>query len=164
MQSRSALWQQIVEGGNFQLQTVAVIGSTTYSQISAPKITRAAAPDALSAGNCTSAMMDISILTDDAIPKSSQIDIQMRVTDGTNTSEWLPAGTYYIQHRSTDPTSGLKTFECYDAMLKSFADYPLGAETDWPKTMQAVITEIAGEIGVTVDARSWSGFCSSCPV
>lgn len=180
MQSRSALWKAIAATGAYRTETAAEIGGVSYASISAPKISRSLCNDALSVGNCVSATLSFSILTQNTIPKSAEILIKKRIgyeVSGisrtfpdeslfpsvseypTNSdfqySEWLPGGTFFISRRKTDPVTGLRTLQCYDAMLKANAAYPIVDAADWPKTMIAVILEIASYIGVEVDSRTW---------
>lgn len=158
MQNRSALWKEIVASGSYRLESVAEIDGVTYVSISAPVINRALMTEALSVGNCASATLQFSILTDSAISQAAEITIKKRVSDGARYSEWLSAGTFYISQRQDDKvTNQLVTLTCYDAMRKTSAAYPLyeGDESDWPKTMATVITQAAARIGVEVDDRTW---------
>ena len=160
MQQRSDLWKELAADPSSRLETVAEIGGATYASISAPVISRALMTDALSVGNCSSATLQFSILTQGmVIPQSAEIIIRKRLSDGTRFSEWLPAGTFYISQRKDDKvTNRLITLTCYDAMRKANAAYPLyeGDESTWPKSMRTVISEIAGYVGVEVDERTWT--------
>ncbi len=158
MQNRSDTWKALAATGSFRLETVAEIGGVQYPSISAPIINRALLPDALSVGNCVSASLQLSMLTQRVIPKSAEIVIQKRLTDDTVYSEWLPAGTFYISKRKSDPVTGLLTFECYDSMLKANTPYPITeeSEAEFPKPMTDCIQEIADRMGVEVDSRTWA--------
>ena len=155
MRSRSALWEQLSKRGRFELQTKAVINGTEYTAISAPVIDRALMSSPLSVGECNSASLALSILTDDEISSASPIVIQGRVTDGTNYSEWKPFGTFFINQRDTS-YEGLVTVSCYDAMRKASQSYVNAASStaNWPKTMAEVVAEVAYRIGVTLDSRT----------
>lgn len=155
MQDRSALWKSIVSDGNFYTEAKAEINGTEYTEISAPMINRASCSKALSVGNCVSATLQLSIRTEDIIPRSAEVIVRQRVSNGEESSEWLPAGTFFIGKRGTDPVSGILTFTCYDAMLKANDAYPLSESDVWPKTMKACVREIADLLGVPVDARTW---------
>lgn len=155
MRSRSALWKSIVNSDCFELQTKAVIGSKEYTAISAPVIDRALMSSPLSIGNCISATLALSILTEDNIVSTSPIVVQGRVVSDTDSSEWMPFGTYYINQRDTS-YEGLVSVRCYDAMLMANMSY-VSDETDkakWPKPMAEVVSDIAYRIGVTVDSRT----------
>ena len=158
MQNRSDVWKSLAATGAFRLETVAEIGGKPYTSISAPIINRALISDALSVGNCVSATLQFSLLTQDVIPKSSEIIIRKRLAENDTYSEWLPSGTFYISQRTSDPVTGLLTFLCYDAMLKTNAAYPITkqSEAEFPKPMENAIQEIADRIGVEVDSRTWA--------
>lgn len=158
MLDRSELWRSIAASDSFRLETVAEIGGVTYERITSPVITRALMTDALSVGNCISATLQLSILPEGTIPKSAAVKIRHRLSNGGQTSEWLPAGTFFISQRREDPVSGFLTLTCYDAMLKVNADYPIDDETAWPKSMEDCVREIAALLGVEVDSRTWSRF------
>lgn len=155
MRSRSSLWESISKRGRFELQTKAIIGDKEYTAISAPVIDRALMSSPLSVGNCNSATLALSILTDDEIASSSPIVIQGRVTDGTNYSEWLPFGTFFINQRDTS-YEGLVTVSCYDALLKASQNYvsSTSSTANWPKPMSEVVSEVAYRIGVSLDSRT----------
>jgi hypothetical protein len=160
MQERSETWKALAKTGTFLLNSVAVIGGVEYSSTTAPVITRGLFSDAPSVGNCTAANLRLSILTDDDIPKSAEVQIKMRLLEALNgtSSEWLPAGTFYITTRSKDYSSGLLTLECYDGMLKAQQDFfPKGEEIDtaaWPKSMTETVDIIAQRMGVAIDSRT----------
>ena len=152
MQTTSALWKSLWASGNAWMEAVAVIAGTTYTEITAPVINRAVMQTGLTVGNAVSATCGFTVRTEATIPKSAEVQIQMRLTDGTQTSEWLPAGTFYISRRQRDPVSGLLTLECYDALLKANAEYePTGS---WPRSMEGIVEEIAQTLGVEIDERT----------
>ena len=160
MQSTSTTWKDIVQDGNFILNTRLVINGTTYTEISAPEISSGLFPGTLSVGNCTAACLKVSIRNAGAIPKSAAVLVEKQVisADRQTESEWISAGTFYICHREKDYKTGLLTLECYDAMLK--ANEPLFLDdverdlTGWPLPMSTVVSYIAGRMGVQVDGRT----------
>lgn len=171
MQTTSATWKSLWSGGAARLETVAVIAGTTYTEISTPVINRAVMQNGLSIGNAVSATCSFTVRTSNTIPKSAQVQIKMRLTDGTQTSEWLPAGTFYVSHRSRDAVTGLITLECYDALLKANAPMPkllpwttksgqvittqagewLYLSAHYPRSMATLMDDIALVMGVTID-------------
>lgn len=154
MRSRTTTWDRITRRGNFELETKAKIGNVEYTEISAPGIERTLMSSPLSVGNCQAATLSLSILTSDKIAASSPVVIQGRVNDGKSFSEWKDFGTFFINQRDTS-YEGLVTLSCYDAMLKANQSYVTGSnEANWPKTMSAVVKEIAYRIGVSVDTRT----------
>ena len=154
MQSRSKIWQVLSARSDARMEVVAQIVGKSYDVFSAPVIQRAALPAALSVGNCISATLDISVLTEDAIPRGAEIVVRQRLTDGDQTSEWLDAGTFFISKRYEDPVTGLLTFQCYDAMRKASANCPLDGA--FPMAMTECVSRIAEALGIQVDARTWT--------
>lgn len=155
MRHRTDRWVKLAARGRFRMEAKARIGGRDYEQISAPKIDRSLMSEPLSVGNCTSATLALSILTDDIIESSSPVVIMGRLTDDKVYSEWMEFGTFYIDQRDTS-FEGLVTIDCYDAMLKANQSYLDGSDTsaNWPKTMKAVVEEIAYRIGVGIDPRT----------
>lgn len=155
MRHRTERWVKLAARGRFTMEAKARIGNVDYYKISAPKIDRSLMSSPLSVGNCTSATLNLSILTDDEIKSTSPVVIMGRLTDGNIYSEWLEFGTFYINQRDTG-FEGLVTIDCYDAMLKANQAYLDGSDTsaNWPKTMKAVVEEIAYRIGVGIDPRT----------
>lgn len=155
MRRRSDRWVKLAARGHFQMEAKARIGGKDYTKISAPKIDRSLMSSPLSVGNCTSATLSLSILTDDDIKSTSPVVIMGRLTDGNIFSEWMEFGTFYIDQRDTS-FEGLVTIDCYDAMLKANQSYldGSGISADWPKTMKEVVEEIAYRIGIGIDPRT----------
>lgn len=152
MQTTSQTWKDLWAAGNAWLETQVTIDGTTYTEFSNPVINRALMQSGLSIGNAVSATCSFTVRTSATIPRSGEVTVEQCLTDGTTTSEWLPAGTFYISHRSRDAVTGLVTLECYDAMLKANAEFD--ASGSWPRAMSTVVDEIAATLGVTVDART----------
>lgn len=152
MQTTSATWKNLCASQSAYLESMATIAGTDYTEISSPTINRALTQAGLSIGNAVSATCRFSVRTDANIPDGAEVRIKMRFSNGTTNSEWLPAGTYYISHRRVDPVAGLMELECFDAMLKANSEYePTGS---WPRAMTALVTEIAGLLGVSLDTRT----------
>lgn len=134
------------------METKVRIGSKDYLAISAPQIDRSLMRSPLSVGNCTAATLSVSILTDDVIPKASAVKVLGRITNDTAYSEWLQFGTFFIDQRDTS-FEGLITISCYDAMLKTNQKYAT-SNSGWPKSMKAVVEDIAFKLGVGIDPRT----------
>lgn len=156
MQTRSAAWDEIY-ANNGVLETSVIIDNTEYTDASVPVITRALMPDNISIGNVVSAVCMFSMDASNAVGKSAEVVIKMRMTDNDEesptTSEWLANGTYYVSKRVKDPITNVVTYECYDALLKTNSEWET-AFTTWPQSMTAVAGEIATIIGVTIDPRT----------
>ena len=111
-------------------------------------------------GGCLAAELSVSLLAPSApIPRMGQVVPYVRVTDGTNTSEWIPQGKFYIDTRETtnnDDDLPIMSLHCYDAMLKAEADYP-NTTHDWPMSDIDVIKEIAMTMGLQASVSSTDG-------
>lgn len=141
-------------GDSVYLKAVAEIGGTTYDDLPvAPVVNRALMQGGLSVGNAVSASCALSIRTGNSIPRAAEVLLKVRLTDGVTTSEWLPAGTFYISRRSVDPVTGILSLECYDALLKANALWEL-AEGDLPMSMADAAEALAGLLGVELDGRN----------
>ena len=160
MQTRSSTWEMLALTGDFYLEAKAIIGETEYTAITAPIIDRALFQGSPTVGNCVAASMGVSIRTTDVFPKGAEVQIKMRLWNETRTvsTEWLPAGTFYIQQRQTDYSTDLVTLTCYDAMLKGadpfYKNDPQVDLTGWPLPMADVVDYIADRMGVDVDPRT----------
>lgn len=150
MQTTSQTWKNLWASGDAWLESKAVINGTDYTEISDPIINRALMQNGCSIGNAVSATCQFSVRTSASIPKSAEVVIKFRLTDGTTTSEWLNAGTFYIAHRSRDPVTGVLTLECYDALLKANAQMP--TLMPWTTAGGVPITTASGEI-ITLNAH-----------
>lgn len=167
MQTTSQTWKDLWASGTARLEARAIIAGVEYTDISAPVINRALMQGGLSIGNAVSATCSFSVRNPGTIPKSAEVIVQKRLTDGTQTSEWLTCGTFYVSHRRRDPVTGTLELECYDALLKANADMPAlmpwttkGGEpmrtasgellyfsAHYPRTMAAVMADIALILG-----------------
>lgn len=144
------IWDLSVNGGLFSSQTPSV-------------------------GCCVSREIDLTIFPEYEIPRMAEIkvEVQLTITDILSgevleASEWLPKGTFYIDTRRKDTSSGALVIHGYDAMLKMEQTYMEDGEAldGWPKSMSAVATDIAAKIGVEIDDRTSlnAGYMVEAPV
>ena len=113
--------------------------------------------DAPTIGGAYSATCEFSIISDGtSIPRMAKCIPYFRVTDGTNTSEWIKKGEFYIDTRKvTNNGGGFDVFEafCYDGMM--MANQPYSASgISWPATDTAVVADICTALGWTQDSRN----------
>ena len=175
MQATSETWRSLWAAGA-RLEARASVNGTALDLKSDPVITRGLTQDGLSVGNAVSAMCRLSVSTQADIPKAAAILVQMRLTNGATSSEWLPAGTFYISRRQKDPVTGVLALECYDALLKANAEMSVdgmpwttgdgdfvaadGGDVIWfggvvyPRPMTDVLRDIAALMGVELDSRT----------
>lgn len=174
MQETSALWKSMWATGQARLESKAYIDGTEYTQISDPVISRAALLNSLTVGNASSATCEFTVRTNDTIPKGAEVIVVQRLVDGDTVSEWLPAGTFYISHRSKDPINGLLSLECYDGLLKTNVAMPtvipwtdndgnfittdtgeiLYVTLHYPASMKMLLDDILYTLGMELDPRT----------
>lgn len=109
-----------------------------------------------SVGACVSGEIGVEIIPPTSeIPRQAKLVPEVRITDGTQYSEWIQKGVFYIDTRQRIPGASFTSLRLcgYDAILKTEQDYP-ESTLDWPAADVDVVQEIAASIGVTVDART----------
>lgn len=159
MQTTTALYKQILSNPAHLKEVKVTIAGETYKMSDETGLkegdiislsTSGGAFDKFSVGNCPSREINISVFPLGEIPKMAEIKVYIRLTVGTQYSEWLPKGTYYIDTRSIDEYTGALEIHGYDAMLK--------AEQLWAGTVgnyqTAAVNNIASRIGVSLDSRT----------
>ena len=79
-----------------------------------------------SVGDAVAGYVDIKMLAPYNIPKKARIALYCRVVNGTETSEWVPQGVYYIDTREQTHSGGrdILKIKGYDAMLLANVTYP----------------------------------------
>lgn len=111
---------------------------------------------------CTVAgQIDLEMLYETELPKMAQLSPWIRLVsaDGTEQSEWLQKGVYFVDTREiTHNNDGLEIIKIhgYDALLKAQADYPSDSAASYPARDTVIAQKIATAMGVTVDERTWS--------
>lgn len=75
------------------------------------------------------------------------------VAENSTDSEWIQKGYFYTDTREEDKATGQITLHGYDSMLKAEVSYPSVTHV-WPYTDTQVVSEIAAEMGVAVDAKT----------
>lgn len=102
-------------------------------------------------GNAMGATLAMSLYADE-IPRGAIIKRYVRLTNGSQYSEWLPKGVFYTNRRTVE--DGLWSIEAYDAMLKADITWTPRPEFTFPCTMQAAVQDIAFSMGVDLDERN----------
>ena len=87
------------------------------------------------------------------VPRMAEIRPYYRVLNDSRQSEWISKGVYFVDTREANTYTGLLTLQCYDSMLKGERAYP-SMSHGWPCIDQTVVAEIAGFLGVSVDAQT----------
>lgn len=163
MQQTSQLYNSLFAAGAPKETRALVYRSTNaYNVYGQEKIvsatTRASMLDSsLSIGNCIAKELNL-VLRNFAgmptIPRMAKIVMQFRLNDGTQQSEWIPKGTFYIDTRD-ESYEGVLTINAYDPMLKSEQSFTKpGNQGTWPRPDISVVQTIATAMGVDIDSRT----------
>lgn len=118
-----------------------------------------------SVGDAVAGYVDIKMLAPFNIPKKARIALYCRVVNGTETSEWVPQGVYYIDTREQTHSGGrdILKIKGYDAMLLANVTYPSDNKHDYPLLDKTMVQFIADNMkidpnsknGISVDPRTW---------
>lgn len=141
----------VSQGGADSGYTEAQIKSLSIEQ-------RAFATEHPSVGACLSSELKIEMFRPAGdIPRMALVRPYIRCTDGTNTSEWIPQGLFYIDTREysqNDDGLNLMTLHCYDAMLMTEQAFP-ETEIEYPALDTDIVSIIAAALDIGVDDRTW---------
>lgn len=118
-------------------------------------------------GSCISSELSVQILRPfGTFPRMALVRPYVRITNGVDTSEWIPQGVYYIdtrEHTQNDDGITVLTIHAYDSMLMTEQDFPDTGLT-FPATDTDVVNAIASAIGVGVDSRTWEVMTQGYPI
>ena len=155
MQTVSALYQQIMSGEHYAERKINIAG-TDYGEDTIVSLTTTGglfADGTLSVGSAVSREINLSLWNiSKTIPKMAKLIPYYRLSNGTQTSEWIQKGVYYIDTRSVD--SGLLTIHGYDDMLKAEQIWTPDQSLEFPMPMTQAANIIADIMGVEIDART----------
>lgn len=155
MQTVSALYQQIMSGEHYAERKINIAG-TDYGEDTIVSLTTTGglfADGTLSVGSAVSREINLSLWNiSTTIPKMAKLIPYYRISNGTQTSEWIQKGVYYIDTRSVD--SGLLTIHGYDDMLKAEQIWTPDQSLEFPMPMTQAVDIIANIMGVEIDART----------
>ena len=169
MQEVSELYNQITAKTNHWFETILVIGELGNQSISDAGYGeshlfsirtshRVFNQDYPTVGSAISGEIDIEMIDPGiTIPKRGKLRPYVRATDGTQVSEWIPKGVYYVDTREvTRNSDGLDvlTIHGYDDILKLEVDYPSDSQHDYPMTDIDMVEFLADGIGVELDERT----------
>ena len=162
----SDLYNTIIAGNDHWFETKVEINGVSYGEtsiMSSVASYRVFSEEQPTVGGCLAAELELVILAPAVtIPRMAEVKPYVRVVNETQTSEWIPQGIFYIDTREvTHNDSGLDilTLYCYDAMLKTEADYP-STSTSFPKSDINVVKEIAKTIGLQSTISETTGIDS----
>ena len=160
MQTTTSLWKKIFREVGHTTEVKAVVDGVTYGidklfTITQNRATYNATNPTI--GACTSSTLELELIPESRVPRMATIVLSNRLVsaDGTEQSEWLPAGTFYVDTRSKEREGMTLVLTAYDAMLKADQPYLENSElSSWPSPDDDVVDEIADLMGITVDSRT----------
>lgn len=152
-------WSEYRENPLYETEYRLIIAGTIYDGNTIDSenlsIQRLLFKDKLSLGNVTVATLTCSILPQGAIPKMAQITAESRTVLGTQQTNWVAEGTFFIDTRE-ELYDGWLSIVAYDDALKMeqpFLDQEL-EKGEWPMPMVNAVAEVATRIGVQLDTRN----------
>lgn len=154
MQSVSLLYRQLL-AANAPKEVQAIIAGTVYGQdkIVSANSKAALMDKAATIGNCVAKELTLVLRNPGEIPRMAQIQMRFRLNNGTQQSEWIPKGTFFIDTR--DEGNGVLSIDAFDPMLKCDQSFTTsGEQGTWPRTDITVVNQICSRIGVTLDSRT----------
>lgn len=160
MQSVSTLFQTLWEAENHIVETKLVINGVTYTDdIILVDTSNPLFADGIPQAGCVvCGSLYAQIVTPAVtIPRMASVKPYIRLTDGTQTSEWIQKGEFFTDKQYADD-DGVLTINAYDALIKTtnVMYTTTGAQENFPKSDIAMVREIAQMIGVSVDSRTTS--------
>lgn len=157
MQTTSALYKTIIASTPHWFETKITIDGNEITETGLFSLNRSKpgiSEDYPTIGGALSASLTLTIEeVNFTIPTMAEIKVYVRACNETSQSEWLAKGTYYIDTRA-DAETGRTRITAYDAMLKTEKYYPETTH-DWGYPDISVLEEIATDIGVTVDSKTY---------
>ena len=157
MQTTSALYQALILDPTARKQVRIVITGVTYGEdqiVSLSTTSGMFAEDTMSIGGAVAKEIDLVLRQPGNIPRMAQMIPSYRLVKGTQASEWIQKGIYYIDTRSTDEVTGVMTIHGYDDMLKAEQVWEPAQSLEFPMTMVQAVNVIAQLMGVTLDPRT----------
>lgn len=157
MQTTSALYQALILDPTARKQVQIVIAGVTYGEdqiVSLSTTSDLFAEDTMSIGGAVAKEIDLVLRQPGNIPRMAQMIPSYRLVKGTQASEWIQKGIYYIDTRSVDEVTGVMTIHGYDDMLKAEQVWEPAQSLEFPMTMVQAVNVIAQLMGVTLDPRT----------
>jgi len=151
MYTVSELFKTYIVQPDRTFETKALVGTTTYDNT---KVVEFDTEDSVvpsedfSIGNVIPSKLTITIKTTDSIATNAKITPSVRLYGASGWTEWVPLGSYYIDSRNHQ--NDVWKFVCYDKLILAQQLY-VSALT-YPIAMSSVMTEIAGQLGITLDS------------
>lgn len=107
-------------------------------------------------GTCAARQLELEVIPKGDIPRYAQISIFVRLTLGSQSSEWIPKGVFYISTRQKDKKTGVLSIKAFDAMLRANQVWLNDSYSaiNWPLSQREAVEDIANRMGVEIDPRT----------
>ncbi|MDE6589498.1 MAG: hypothetical protein K2K53_03955 [Oscillospiraceae bacterium] len=151
-QTTSALWKTLLRDADARREYAFDINGVWYGpEAEVSHSVESSLFEQFGIGNAMSATLTLSLYADE-IPRGAVIKRYVRLTNGIQTSEWLPKGVFFTNRRANE--DGYWTVEAYDAMLMADFTWTPQPGFTFPCTMEAAARDIAKAIGLELDPRN----------
>lgn len=105
-------------------------------------------------GGCASRQIDLILRSPGDIPCSARMRVFTRLMAGSEASEWIPKGVFFISTRRQDRVTGSLEIHGFDAMRRAGAVWNIDPYANWPMPEREAVEDIAAQMGVDVDPRT----------
>lgn len=151
-QATSALWKTLFRDKNTRKEYAFDINNVWYGpEAETSHRVDCSLFDSFGIGNAMSATLKLELYANE-IPRGAVIKRYVRLTNGLQTSEWLPKGVFFTNRRTQE--DGRWSIEAYDAMLKADITWTPRPGFTFPCTMEAAAQDIALSMEVELDERN----------
>ena len=157
MQQTSAMYQALIADPGARKEVRVTVAGVLYEQGQIVSLSTSAclfAEDTMSVGGAIAKEINLALVNPGTIPRMAEIIPSYRLVKGSQASEWIQKGIYYIDTRSSDELTGVLTIHGYDAMLKAEQVWEPDQSLVFPMTMERASAEIARLMGVSIDPRT----------
>lgn len=158
MRTVSETWKRVFSKPGHITEVKASIGGAWYGMADlyavhqAQEVFGGKSPEV---GACSASALEIDIVPTAHVPRMAEIQLYVRLTAENEASEWIAAGTYFVDTRAKSEDGQSLRLTAYDSMLKCDLPYIENTSFDeWPQSEDDVVEDIADVIGVEVDSRT----------
>ena len=154
MQTVSELWKTLRQTAGTEVEYRFTINGTVYgADAEVNHDVKHKLYDDSSFGNAEAAALNLEIYADD-IPRGAKIFRECRLVNGTQTSEWIPKGTFFTSTRKEE--DGLWNITAYDIMRKGEAVWVVSQDDTFPMSMSDAVERLRKAIDpdLELDERS----------
>ena len=106
-------------------------------------------------GNCIAGQISVEMVKPKGdIPRRARLSPYVRITNGTEHSEWIQKGVFFIDHREyCGEENERMVLSGYDHIILTEDEFPSSTH-EWPRSDIDVVRDIAAEIGTGIDYRT----------